>query len=414
MKNGAASPTLIALMWGLAVLLVLGGVGCESPEVEHGAIDASSACEGHDHAARADEAAESAIRMSDRDRLAAGIELATADAGPLMIMTELLGEVRVNEERLAHVVPPVPGIVREVNVHMGDNVEVGTLLAVLASRELAEARAEYLSTRGRWNLAVIAHDRERELWEREILAEQDYLNAKQALSEAEIEFQTAEQALHALGADEAALGALLVGHEVGALTRYELRAPIGGVIIDLHLVLGEVVGDESEVLTVADLSTVWVDLDVPQVDLGSVREQQSVTISTSGTDAADITDTIDFVSPVIDDETRTALARVEIPNTNGQWRPGLFVSAYVVSERLNAPILIPRHAVQMLEGETVVFVPIGDAFESRPVLLGQFDATHVEIESGLRQGESYVVEGAFALKAEMVTSGLDPHAGHGH
>ena len=376
--------------------------------------------EGHDHGDHdghsdaGEHAEEAGLALSERDRSDAGIELATAGPGRLDLHTRLLGEVRVNEERLAHVVPPVPGVVREVSVRIGDDVRAGQLLAVLASRELAEARAQYLGARGRRELAVISYEREKELWEREILAEQSYLDARQALSEADIEFQTAEQTLHALGVNDDELDTLTASHEAGALTRHELRAPIGGTVIELHLVLGETVGEESDVLAIADLSTVWVDLDVPQSDLGSIREGQTITISASGIDIPDATAVVDFVSPVIDEETRTALARVEIPNTNGQWRPGLFVTAYAASEQLEVPVMIPKNAVQSLEGETVVFIPEGDAFESVPVVLGRTNGTHVEIATGLGQGEQYVAEGAFALKAEVVTSGLDSHAGHGH
>ncbi len=460
MKRTAVSLIPVAAMLALALLLAFAATGCDTYDAEERHDEASEVDghEGHDHGEHADEASEidgheghdhgdtddhepeeiddheaeevdaheghdhgdddhadeAVLALSERDRSDAGIELATAAPGRLELHTRLLGEVRVNEERLAHVVPPVPGVVREVSVRIGDEVEAGQLLAVLASRELAEARAQYLGARGRRELAVIAYEREKELWEREILAEQSYLDARQALSEADIEFQTAEQTLHALGVNDDELDTLTASHEAGALTRHELRAPIGGTVIELHLVLGETVGEDSDVLAIADLSTVWIDLDVPQIDLGSIREGQSMTISASGIAIPDATALIDFVSPVIDEETRTALARVEIRNTNGHWRPGLFVTAYAASEQLEVPVMIPKNAVQSLEGETVVFIPEGDAFESVPVVLGRTNGTHVEIETGLRQGEQYVAEGAFALKAEVVTSGLDSHAGHGH
>ncbi len=462
MKRAIVSHISVAAMLALVLLLAFATTGCDTHDAEehhdeaeevggheghdhgdHGddheaekidgheghdhsdhEAEETDAHEGHDHSDADDHADETGLVLSGRDRFDAGIELATAGpgrlelatAGPgrLELHTRLLGEVRVNEERLAHVVPPVPGVVREVSVRIGDDVRAGQLLAVLASRELAEARAQYLGARGRRELAVISYEREKELWEREILAEQSYLDARQALSEADIEFQTAEQTLHALGVNDDELDTLTASHEAGALTRHELRAPIGGTVIELHLVLGETVGEDSDVLAIADLSTVWIDLDVPQSDLGSIREGQTITISASGIDIPDATAVVDFVSPVIDEETRTALARVEIPNTNGQWRPGLFVTAYAASEQLEVPVMNTKNAVQSLEGETVVFIPEGNAFESVPVVLGRANGTHVEIEAGLRQGEQYVAEGAFALKAEVVTSGLDSHAGHGH
>ncbi|MBD3349231.1 MAG: efflux RND transporter periplasmic adaptor subunit, partial [Candidatus Eisenbacteria bacterium] len=266
-------------------------------------------------------------------------------------------------------------------------------------------------------LALIEFERQRELWEREIMAEQDYLDARQALREADIELQTAGQALHALGVLEEELDGLVdeaARHDPEALTRLELRAPFHGTIIELHMVTGEVVGEESDVLAIADLSTVWIDLNVPQADLAAVREGQSVTVSASGVSVPSAAGVVSFVSPIVDEETRTALARVEIPNESGQWRPGLFVTADLSFERLSIPIRVPREAVQTLEGEHVIFVPGSGGFETVPVTLGRATGTHVEVVSGLLHGQKYVAEGAYALKAEIVTSGLDPHAGHGH
>ncbi|MFH1501841.1 MAG: efflux RND transporter periplasmic adaptor subunit [Candidatus Eisenbacteria bacterium] len=389
---------------------------------DHGAEDADADDHtGHDHGAEdadaddhADDGEGGRIVLSELDRKDAGIRLAIAGPGHLELTTRLLGEVRVNEERLAHVVPPVSGVVREVKVRIGDEVSAGDLLAVVASRELAEARAQYMNARGRRELKSIEFDRQKELWSREIMAEQDYLNAGQALSEADIELQTAEQTLHALGVEEEALEGLSMTHDAGALTRLELRAPLGGTVIEMHMVMGEVVDEDSDVLAIADLSTVWIDLDVPQADLSAVHKGQRVTISAPGIGIPEATGVVSFVSPIIDEETRTALARIEIPNESMLWRPGLFVTAEVSFERLDVPVLVPRDAVQTLEGEPVVFVCHGNTFESVPVALGSSTRTHVEIVSGLSEGDEFVAEGAYALKAEIVTSGLDSHAGHGH
>jgi cobalt-zinc-cadmium efflux system membrane fusion protein len=344
----------------------------------------------------------------------AGLRLGVAGPGDLERSSRLLGEVRFNEERVAHVVPPASGVIREVHVRIGDDVHAGDLLAVIASRELAEARAEYMSALGRRELALVGFERQKELWDREIMAEQDYLDARQALSEADIELRAAEQTLHALGVAERELADLVMTHEAGALTRLELRAPLSGTVVETHMVTGEVVGEDSDLLVIADLSTVWVDLDVPQADLPTVREGQRVTVSSPGTGLPAATGTVSFVSPIIDAETRTALARVEIANDRGEWRPGLFVTADVSFEQTSVPVLVPMDAVQTLDGEPVVFVPNGEGFESIPVTIGRTTVTHTEIVSGLEQGERYVERGAYALKAEIVTSGLDSHAGHGH
>jgi cobalt-zinc-cadmium efflux system membrane fusion protein len=404
--------------------IVVGGCGQEDPNAHESHVDPHA---GHDHAAEEaveeevedphaghDHAEEGAIVLSARDRQDAGIRLAVAGPGHVDLSTRLLGEVRVNEERLAHVVPTVSGVVREVRARIGDEVMRGDLLAVIASRELAEARAQYMNAKGRRELALVEFERQEELWEREIMAEQDYLDARQALSEADIELRTADQALHALGVRDHELMDLSSFHDPDTLTRLELRAPLDGTVVELHMVTGEVVGEESDLLVIADLSTVWVVLDVPQTDLSAVQEGQKVTISASGADIPDASGVVSYVSPMIDEETRTALARIEVANESGRWRPGLFVSADVSFEHLDASVLVERDAVQTLEGESVVFVPEGDAFESVPVAVGHSTKTHVEIVSGLFAGQRYVAEGAYSLKAEIVTSGLDSHAGHGH
>ncbi len=409
----------------LALVAIL-AAGCGRGETDVHHDEAPDAHAGHDHAAEAaevddhegddhdDEQPATGLVLTAQDREDAGIELAIAGPGEIELRSRLLGSVRMNEERLAHVVPPVAGTVRKVNVRVGDEVRAGHTLAILASRELAEARASYLGARGRRELAQIHHDREKQLWERDILAEQDYLDAKQGLLEADIELQAAEQTLHALGTSDEELELLEASHEAGAMTRLELRAPIAGTVTELHMVLGEMVGEGSDVLVIADLSTVWVELDVPQAELHAVREGQNATISASGLDIADVKGVVSFVSPIVDSETRTVLARIELPNDSGEWRPGLFVTASITSDHIDAPVVVPKNAVQLLEGEHVVFVPEGDAFLPALVVPGRASATHVEITSGLVRGQQYVAEGAFVLKAEMVTSGMDSHAGHGH
>jgi cobalt-zinc-cadmium efflux system membrane fusion protein len=372
--------------------------------------------EGHDHGEpdHEEEGHSAGPSLSERDLADAGITTALAGPGHIEHRVRLLGEVRLNEERVAHVVPPVAGTIREVKIRIGDEVRAGQVLAVLASRELAEARAAYLGARGRRELADLNFNREKELWERDILAEQDYLDAQQDFLEADIELQAAEQALHALGTSDEELDLLEESHEAGAMARLELRAPISGTVTELHMVLGETVGEDTDVAVVADLSTVWVELDVPQAELPYIQKGQAVAISASGMGIPDAVGTVDFVSPVMDVETRTVSARVEITNESGEWRPGLFVTASLALDTFGVPVAVPKDAVQSLDGESVVFVPDGGGFSPALVVTGRANATHVEVVSGLEAGEPYVAGGAFALKAEMVTSGMDSHAGHGH
>ena len=357
---------------------------------------------------------EEILRLSDRDRLDIGIKTAVAGPGKLNIRTRLPGKVRINEDLLAHVVPLVSGIAVKVNRRVGDQVRKGDVLAVIASRSLAEFRAAFLTARARRDLAVAAFEREKQLWQKKISSEQDYLDAGQTLAEAEIEVLAAEQSLHALGISEEDLKQLGTTHDASLLTRFDIRASLDGTIIAKHITRGEKVGEDADVFAIACLDTVWVDLNVPQKDLDSIQKHQKVTISAAGMKLADVAGEIGFVSPIIDEETRTAVARVVIPNTDGAWRPGLFVTAVLTTEQLDAAVLVPNEAIQILAGESVVFVPDEGGFKSVAVAPGRSDGTRTEIVAGLRPGQEYVTRGAFELKAEVVTSGLDAHAGHGH
>ena len=197
------------------------------------------------------------------------------------------------------------------------------------------------------------------------------------------------------------------------LAWYPIRAPFDATIVDKHITLGEIVGDDTEVLVIADLSSVWVDLHVYQKDLMSIKKGQKVIIS-AGETIPDIEGVISYVGSVVGQESRTVLARVVLPNESGMLRPGLFVSAKVTIDDIDAGVIVPKDAVQNLNGRKCVFVKDQHGFEPSYVSLGRSDTDYVEVTSGLDPGQQYVTKGAFELKAKIITSTLDSHAGHGH
>jgi len=196
------------------------------------------------------------------------------------------------------------------------------------------------------------------------------------------------------------------------LGQYALRAPFDGIVIQKHIVLGEKITD-AEAFTIADMSKVWVDLSVYQKDLPFVKKGQKVHISVGyGIPAAE--GEISLVSPIVDETTRTCLARVVLANEKGRYRPGLFVTAEVKVSSFDIPVLVPAKAVMQIEGKSCVFVATDKGLRQTFVKTGRSSRTHVEIVSGLKAHQRYVSTGAFQLKARIITSGLDPHAGHGH
>lgn len=353
---------------------------------------------------------EEVVRLSDAELNEFGIALATAEAGALDQYIDLPGEIVLNADRMAHVVPRVSGIVREVRMTVGDQVKAGELMAVIESRELADGKAAFLAAIERDALAQGNFKREERLWEKKVTSEQEYLDARQALAEARIAKNSAEQQLHALGFSESELKEL-PGHPDATYTRFEIKAPLAGTIIEKHMTLGENVNADTDVFTIADLSTVWVDINVYQKDLVNIRKGQTVLIEI-GHGIATVTGTIAWVGPQVDETTRTAKARLELPNPDGNLRPGLFVTARVAVGSSPAGIVVPKSALQAFENRTVVFVRTEKGFEPKPVEVGLQNGTKVEILSGLEAEQTYVSQGAFTLKAQLSKGAFGD--GHNH
>ena len=228
---------------------------------------------------------------------AAGVRLAEAGPATVRSVLQLPGEIRFNEDRTAHVVPRVAGIAESVPANLGQNVKKGQLLAVLSSAAVSEQRSELLAASKRLELARTTYAREKQLWEEKVSAEQDYLQARQALREAEIAVSNAQQKLAATGAG--------AGGGAGGLNRFELRAPFDGVIVEKHLSVGEAVQDTTQVFTISDLRSVWAEMRVAAPDLPAVRVGEKATVRATAFDSS-ATGEVAYVGALIGQDTRTA------------------------------------------------------------------------------------------------------------
>ena len=206
--------------------------------------------------------------------------------------------------------------------------------------------------------------------------------------------------------------AVVEGNE--SLSEYEIAAAISGWIIERHVTPGEFVSEERPIYVIADLTRVWVNLAVYPKDAGRVEPGQRVTLRAIGTDQW-TEGTIDYVTPILDAHTRTMTARIVLPNPENTWRPGTFVHADIAAGTGQDRLVVEKAAIQLLDGEHVVFVPEGDVrYRVVPVAIGESDDRLTEVLGGLEEGTAYVAAGAFELKAKIVTSALGAHAGHGH
>ncbi|MCO7624194.1 efflux RND transporter periplasmic adaptor subunit [Pseudomonas sp. CK-NBRI-02] len=352
----------------------------DSPQQDDGHAHAEGGDEGH-------EEQEGSLHLSATQIEAAGVQLVAAAPMTLGTAISFPGEIRFDEDHTAHVVPRVPGVVESVHADLGQPVKRGQVLAVIASQQISDLRSEQQAAQRRVELARLTFKREQQLWQERISAEQDYLQARQALQEAEIALTNAQQKVAAVA-------------PAGAGNRYELRAPFDAVVVEKHLTVGEVVDETSNAFTLSDLSRVWATFSVTPRDLSRVTTGRTVTVSAPDL-GAQVQGQVNYVGSLLGEQSRAATARATLANPNGAWRPGLFVNIAVNVERFDAAVVVPEAALQTWEEQTVVFARTDEGFQARPVKTGRRDAGQVEITDGLAAGTQVAAAGSFVLKSEL-------------
>jgi len=325
--------------------------------------------------------------------------------GPVLMknVIELPAQLALNADKTAHVVPRLAGVVAEVRKNLGDRVARGEVMAILNSGDVATARQAYIESRQRLELARISAQREEALWRKKISPEEDYLIKKHALSEAQLTYQASTQRLAALGVPAGQTSSQ------SNLARYELRAPLSGVVIAKNVTVGEAVAGTETIFTVADLSTVWVDITVPPSQLSAVRTGQRVIVHLED-ESVEVPGTVTYVESFVGEETRSLRARVVIPNPSGMWKPGLFVKVDLTQNEAMVSMAVKGEALQTFRDWNVVFIKVGNLFEARPLELGRREGEWVEVLSGLIPGQSYASKNSFVVKADVMKSG----ASHDH
>jgi cobalt-zinc-cadmium efflux system membrane fusion protein len=189
-----------------------------------------------------------------------------------------------------------------------------------------------------------------------------------------------------------------------SLQAYEVKASIAGTIIAKEVTTGELAPEGKVMFTIADLGTVWADLNVSQRDFQSLRLGQHAIVE-AGYGVAKSEGPIIYLSPFGAETTQTLLARVELSNVEGQWKPGLFVSGEVLVAESQVATAVKASALQTFRDWDVVFLNEGNVFQAIPVELGRRDAEWVEIVGGVASGQRYAAENSFVVKADIGRSG---------
>jgi cobalt-zinc-cadmium efflux system membrane fusion protein len=382
----------------MVVALAVLFTGCRGKDGEetapHGAATPSAethgghAEEGHDP----EEAAENLVRIDPEMLRDLRITTAPAESRSGAEGSPVLGELHVNENAYAEVGSPVPARAVRVVATPGQRVSRGQVLAELQSLELGKTRGEHREAEARLVLARKALERKRSLAEERIAPQRE-------VQEAEAELRTAEAQLQAARSALQALGALAAGGADGS--RFALRAPVSGTVIDRAVVQGQVTEPAQTLFKVGDLSVLWLIAHASERDAVRVRPGSQARVAIPALPGVSLTGRVAVVGSQVEVSSRTIPVRIELANHAGVLRPGMSATVWLPVGEGTPLIAVPVAALQRLEDKWSVFMPRGEGvFEVRPVGRGRDLGGEVEILSGLQAGDTVVVEGAFLLKAE--------------
>lgn len=348
------------------------------------------------------------IALSEQQISDQGIELAEAKGGMLKRHFLAPGSLVPDADHVARVSVRVLATVAELRKRLGDSVEKGEIVAAIESREIADAKSEYLAARLTNELQQTLYSRQKVLVESRTVSENEFLRTRLTANDAQIKLDSARQKLFALGLFESEI-AELPNQPPETLRRQFLRSPIDGRISERRVDLGGLIGREgleSELFVIVNLDDIWVDLAISPEDIASVHEGAPITIRAIGIEGETSAKVI-FVSPLLDRETRNARVIASMPNVDHRWKPGTFVTAEIPLDAPASKVIVPRRALQSIRGTATVFVRDGEGFEARRVKTGLEDDDDIEILSGLSVGETIAVANTFVLKAELEKSDLE-------
>jgi cobalt-zinc-cadmium efflux system membrane fusion protein len=341
----------------------------------------------------------------------AGIVTEVVSATGTASQLRVPGTVQPNAYRKVSVTPLVGGRVTRVLVELGQTVARGALLAEVYSPEVAQARAAYLSARADTEAGEARLRRTERLVALGSASQQELDEVRAEHVRHETEGRQAAARLHLFGLDPTRLTGA-DPHDDSAASVMLVTAPQSGVVIERPATVGMTAEPSTSLVTIADLSPVWVIADVYERDLGRVSRGAAATVVSEAFPGSPLSGRVTFIAPDVRPETRTTQVRVEVPNADARLRFGMYVSVSLGSAGAVA-VTIPKSAVQAIGSEDIVFVPegsAGNAFRERRLILGQTNDDRVAVVAGLAPGDRVVIQGSFTLRAEAERAGIRPAA----
>jgi len=407
-------PAGIVLVLSLTVACGQRGSGPDAPDGDSTRVDAPAMPPGTADAPEIPQR----VQLTSAAMAEAGIQTWKVQSIDLEHLLVLTGSVGYDEDHLLQVASNVKGRVASMPVDLGARVHRGQTLLWVESVELSHAWDEFVSILAELRVAERSFERARSLLDSKAISLGEYQSREATYLSKKVEAETADRTLRIYGEPEEEISAVRAAVDSsrplpdgGQPHRLSVAAPFNGRVIDRKVTPGSLVEALQPLITVADLSSVWVFLQAYEKDLALLQDGLAVKIRTEAYPQETFHGTVDFLASVVDETTRTVRVRATVENRLEKLRPGMFVRAQVEvprpSKESRLTLAVPESALQSLEGRTCVFVQEADGiFRRRMVETGHTFEGFTEVLSGVHAGDVVVTEGSFVLKGEFARATL--------
>jgi len=350
--------------------------------------------------AGAEAAVEDALSVDSGAGEVIGLTLEEVRPTVLVVSVTAPSKVRADQDRVALVGPTIEGRISQVFASWGDRVTAGQVLAYLESVEVGQVKAAYFQAQAALGLAEANLERKRRLFEDEIVPQKDLLEAEAEYTAVTAAADAAEKALHVIGFTEEEVAGLSESHDLTAIM--PVIAPISGTIVDRQAVVGALAEPSSELFTIIELSTLWVDAEVYEKDLDKIRLGQRVEILVAAHPGEVFYGRVKYIGDSLDDERRTTIVRTTVDNRDGRLKPGMFATSRIIVTERDSAIVLPEGAVLEQNGRSVVVVEENARYKLKEVSPGIARDGMIEILVGLEIGERVVTRGHNQIAAEIM------------
>ena len=341
------------------------------------------------------ESEETAVTLTPDEVRTAGIQVTALTLQKLSGQVRVTAMIEANQDALAHIAPRVAGRIVRVQANLGDVVKAGQALAVLDSIDLGDARSAYRTAQTELSLARANFNRLDGLYREQVIAQKDWLAAHADYEKAKSVSRAAADKLRLLGVAPGGDG-----------STFPVTAPFAGMVIEKNAVLGELAPADQSLFTVANLSTVWIESDLYEKDLGGIQVGAPAQVRIAAYSNTVFEGRLTYISSTVDPQTHTVKGRIEVPNPRLALKPGMFANVTLVGGNQVEGWAVPETAIILFKGEPSVFRAEGNRFEPQAVQTGAYVNGYVVIRSGLKTGDRVVTAGAYQLKARLMKSSI--------